>query len=154
MVITMAIISTIMHQMTMITTMEEPMSHMMMTKKIVATMMNNMTILFLATTAVHPNMAPMHLRLQACHFRTLLHSCRTELGHSPHHNIDQSPLPLRACHHHTLLHSCCIKLDRSVDKIVVVLKNLCRARSWPSWETNLLVCQWARHFSSVHRPKT
>ena len=57
MVITMTMISTIMRPMMMITTTAKPMSYLTMTRKIVATMTTIMGIIFLATTAAHPNMA-------------------------------------------------------------------------------------------------
>ena len=59
MTIIMTMISTIMRPMTIMTKTAEPMSYLIMKRRIVATMMTEMTIVFLATTAEHHNMDPM-----------------------------------------------------------------------------------------------
>ena len=66
-------------------------------------------------------------RLRVLHSRTLLFFFLTTIGRSPHCMTNQTPHPMRACHFCTLLHSCCVKLGHRVDKIVVVLQNLCYA---------------------------
>ena len=63
MIINMTVISTIIPPMTMMTKTVEPMSYLMMTMKIVATMSNDTTIVFLANTTAHLNMDPMHCRM-------------------------------------------------------------------------------------------
>ena len=72
MVITMTMISTIMRPMAMMKTTEEPVSYLMMTRKVVTKMMTDMTIIFLATTAAHPKMTPMLPLLSTLILRTVL----------------------------------------------------------------------------------
>ena len=72
MAITMNMISTSMRQMTIMMTMAEPMSYLTMTKKIVATITTNTTIVFLYTTAAHQKMATMLLMLSTIILRIVL----------------------------------------------------------------------------------
>ena len=72
MVIAIAMVSTIMRpMMTMITT-AEPISNLMMARKIVAKITTDMMIILLATTMAHPKMAPILLLLLTIIMRTVI----------------------------------------------------------------------------------
>ena len=94
MLVTTTMISTIMLPMTMVMTMTEPMSYIMVTSNLVATMKTDIKILLLATTTVHPNIAPMLLLL----LKNYSEKRALELHKSSNHggsNVpsDDNPLP-------------------------------------------------------------